>query len=266
MKIMRKTAFFIFLIISFTSVLSAMNFNAKALKKAKGFSWKTTSSQNFTYYFEADSPAERDIENIKAFTEKGRSKAEELLAGSSDVKIEYFLVDSKKRMKEMTGGYDADAWNNGTVQASIYGEKTRAIGAHETVHCLSRVLWGKTNGNWLNDGLAVYADDQLYGLDIHREAKWLLDHGKLLPVSEMVVNMNWKKPGNKFYPQSGSFLKFIYEKYGISSVKEFWQKGIEKGTARIGKTLLQLEEEWLSELAGIDATGADKDSMYGIGH
>ena len=250
---MRKAVFF-FIIISLTAFVSAKNFTSKSLKKADGFSWKSESSNNFTYYFESDSPAERDIEIIKTVMENGRSRAEALLGASSQLVIELFLVDSRKRMKEMTEGFEANAWANGTVQASVYNHNIKAIGAHETLHCLAGSLWGGTDAWWISEGLAVYSDDRWYDLALHLVAKWLFDHQKLLPISALVDNKNWKNLDMVTYPQSGSFVKFIYEKYGISSTKKFWQKGIDGGTKSIGKNLLQLEEEWLSELAKFDAT------------
>jgi hypothetical protein len=104
-----------------------MNFTSKALKNTDGFSWKSASSKHFAYYLEAKSPAERGIEIIKAFTENGRSRTENLLGAGSKLKIELFLVDSHKRMKEMTGGYESNAWANGTLQASVYNDKIKAM-------------------------------------------------------------------------------------------------------------------------------------------
>jgi hypothetical protein len=237
----------------FTGGLRSNRFTSAGLKKADGFSWKSASSKNFIYYFEAESPAERDIDKIISTMERGRSKAEALLKGSRQLKIELFLVDSRERMKKLIGN-ETNAWANGTVQGSVYNDKIKAIGAHETLHCLALALWGKTEALWINEGLAVYSDDQWNGLDLHSVARWLFDQKKLLSIGALVDARNWKNQDMVTYPQSGSLVKFICENYGIEAVREFWQKGTDQGLRHIGRSLSELEKDWQLELAKHDAT------------
>ncbi len=237
---------------------------AKSLKKAKGFSWVSKSSTNFDYYFEAGTPAERDFERIAALMEKSRAGVEKLLGGSFGSRTESFIVDSRARMKQLVGT-EGNAFTFGSlnpltfkieyVTVMVYNDKIKGIGAHETCHVFSHTLWGKAHGLWIDEGLAVYSDDQWQGLPLHSVAKVLLDRGKLLPVADLVDN-NWikKHPDMVTYPELGSFVKFLYEKYGLEAVKSLWQHGAKGADSAFGKNLNALETEWRAELAKVDAS------------
>jgi len=137
----------------------------------------------------------------------------------------------------------------------VYGDTIKAIGGHETCHALSHTLWGKPHGLWLDEGLAVYSDDQWRGLPLYSVAKVLLDKGKLLPVDDLLDN-NWikKYPDMVTYPELGSFVKFLYEKYGLDAVKNIWQNGAKNADSAFGKNISTLEAEWRGELAKVDAS------------
>lgn len=236
----------------------------KSLKNKKGFTWISKSSANFNYYFEAATPAERDYEKIAGQMEKSRANVERLLGGSLGDKTDAFIVDSRARMKQLVGeegnGFAFGSVNSATsktefVTVMVYSDTIKAIGAHETCHALARLLWGKPHGLWLNEGLAVYSDDQWYGFPLHAVAKALLDKGKLLPVADLLTD-NWikKYPDMVTYPELGSFVKFLYEKYGLDAVKNLWQRGAKNADSAFGKSITALETDWRAELAKVDAT------------
>jgi hypothetical protein len=237
---------------------------AKSLKNKKGFTWIPKSSTNFNYYFEAGSPAERDFDKISAWMEKSRARVEKILGGSFGEKTESFLVDSRARMKQLVGeegnGFAFGSHNPSTsklefVTAMIYSDTIKAIGAHETCHTLAYLLWGKPRGAWLNEGLAVYSDDQWRGLPLHPVAKVLLDKGELLPIADFLEDSWTKKyPDMITYPELGSFVKFLYEKYGLDAVKNLWQHGARNADSAFGKNIATLEAEWRAELAKVDAS------------
>ena len=205
------------------------------MKKAKGFVWKSEKSANFVFYFEPQTPAERDIEKIKANMEKERSAAETLLGATSRLEIDVFLVDSLKRMKDLVGA-ERHAWASSATIGATYGDDgIRRIGAHEILHCLALELWGESSGLWANEGLAVYSEDHWRGIPLHLVAKWLLDKGYLLPMSVLTESDVWKT--NMFtYPQCGSFVKFIYERYGMVIMKDIYLTRIQEAGKRMGKT------------------------------
>jgi len=250
--LLRKMLILVCLCAAFASVGSASNVT-KFMKNAPGFVWKTEKSKSFVFYYEARTPAARDIEKIKTNMEKERSAVEALLGATSRQKLDVFLVDSLKRMKELVGS-ERHAWASDTVIGATYGDdRIRRVGAHEILHCLALKLWGRPSGLWASEGLAVYSEDEWRDIPLHLLAKWLLDKGQLLPMSTLTNSDSWKT-NMITYPQCGSFVKFIYERYGMAVMKDFYLKGIQKAGKQMGKTLPDLEKEWLAEVAKFDAS------------
>ena len=224
-----------------------------SMKKAHGFVWKCEKSDNFVYYFEPQTPAERDIKKIKATMERERSAVEALLGATSRLKIDVFIVDSLKRMNDLVGA-ERHAWASGATIGATYGDDgIRRIGAHEILHCLALELWGESSGLWATEGLAVYSEDHWRGIPLHPLAKWLLEKRHLLQISTLTESDSWKT-NMITYPQCGSFVKFIYERYGMVIMKDIYLNGIQEAGKRMGKTLPELEKEWLAELAKVDAS------------
>lgn len=48
------------------------------------------------------------------------------------------------------------------------------------------------------------------------------------------------------YPEAGSFMKFLYERYGRDAVKALWTQGAESIPKVFGESLTQLESEWFA--------------------
>jgi hypothetical protein len=242
------------LLIMFATLSSGVRITSKAIHKAKGFSWNSYTSSHFDIFFEAASVAERESQKIAGLLEKFHAGLETLLGIPLPERTEYFLVSSRARMKELVG-FEANAANNGPVSLGVYNETTRAIGLHEICHWQARNAWGPSKGLWVNEGLAVYSDNQWNGRPLHLVAKWLLDHGKLAPLTDLVRN-GWEKKYSDLitYPELGSFVKFVYERYGRESVKTLWQRGPDGATASTGKALNELDREWRAEIAKLDAS------------
>jgi hypothetical protein len=143
---------------------SAASYSPDALRKRRGFAWKVGHSASFTCFFEASSSAERDIEKIKRRAEESRSHVLKLLgepSGSAPV-VSVFIVETNQRMKDL-GGNPGNAWSTDKLIAFVYGDRVKAGGAHEDCHLMARHLWGSPHSDWLNEGLAVYSDDNWWG-------------------------------------------------------------------------------------------------------
>ena len=127
---MRKALILVWLGTTLAACASGRNVSI-SMKKAKGFVWKSEKSANFVFYFEPRSPAERDIEKIKASMERERSAVEALLGAASRLEINVFLVDSPKRMK--------DIYLNGIQEAGKRMGKTLPVLEKEWLAELAKV-------------------------------------------------------------------------------------------------------------------------------
>jgi hypothetical protein len=227
----------------------------ESLRSREGFQWRSEHSSHFDYFYEPSSPAERDIDKIKAGMERDYAHLLALLgADQSDFRMQSFIVDSRLRMRQLCYR-ESNGWAIGTVFAAVYGDSIDALGPHEKCHLLAQHLWGPTHDVWLNEGLAVYSDDNWQGHPLHAICKQLHAQGKLIPLSSLIKN-NWHHkhyPDMVTYPEAGSFVKFLYERYGVSSIKTMWQKGHIRVPETFGKSLPQLEQEWNSTIDASDA-------------
>jgi hypothetical protein len=87
----------------------------------------------------------------------------------------------------------------------------------------------------------------------------MADRGELLPIATFEKN-GWRKKSDLVtYPESGSFVKFLYEKYGVDAVRQLWQRGDGQIARIFGKSIDDLEREWRATIATADATGIKYD-------
>ena len=230
---------------------SSKHWTLESLQTRRGFTWKSDHSPSFDYFFEPASPGERDIEKIKGRAEGYRAHVLQLLGETATpFRAQIFIVDSRARMKELSG-MEVNGWANGTVQAVVYNDSLNALGAHEDLHLVAAHLWGRDHNYeaWLDEGLAVYADDHWRGYPLHGVCKSLLANGKLIPIQSLLAK-GWNRlyPDMVTYPELGSFVKFLYEKYGMGAVKATWQQGSAQMPRVFGKSLSELEQEWRSTI------------------
>jgi hypothetical protein len=230
--------------------------SVQAMRQAEGFSWVERKSANFDFFVENGSAAACDLDFIVAVMETGRRAAENLLGSGTKKRMAVFIVPNRARMKQLTGR-EMNAFANGTSIFAYYeSSRSYALGAHETLHNLALNRWRFAKSDGINEGFAVYADNEWAGLPLHLLGKWLLDHEKLLPLSELLKDGSSLPPDADriSYPELGSFVKFVYETYGRKAVKTLWQRGMKDRGALGGKTLLQVEAEWRAMLAKLDAS------------
>jgi hypothetical protein len=168
--------------------------------------------------------------------------------------VPVFIVEARHRMKELTGTAQ-NAWSNPKVISFVYGDPVKAIGAHEDCHILARRFWGSPHADWLDEGLAIYSDDEWWGHPLHGVAKLLQERGQLIPIASL-LKTGWKKNSDLVtYPETGSFVKCLYEKYGVDAVKQTWKDGSNQIPRIFGKKVDDLEQEWRATIAATDATG-----------
>jgi len=134
------------------------------------------------------------------------------------------------------------------------------LAVHENAHILIGRNWGDSS-SFLAEGLGRYAEALAGDKDMnHRETIEFVKRGELFPLSEM-LNFAIGQPGLKTdvgYPAAGSFVGFFNERYGLNTLKECYvlenrspeQKSKEDTWQKaVGKTIHDLENEWLTWLA-----------------
>lgn len=224
-------------------------FRVESLRTRHGFHWTVEHSRHYAYYFEAGTPAARNLENIKAVLEEDYLQIIKLL-GAKDPSFvtNVFIVDSRTRMKQLCG-HESNGLSVGNVLLFVYGDSTNALGAHEETHILSRLLWGPPRGAWLSEGLAVYSDDKWWGEPLNVVCRRLRSEGKFLPLNALFDERQFAGNSDAVtYPEAGSLVRFLYQHYGADAVRSIWNSGTSEIPKVLGESIDQLEAEWIQAL------------------
>lgn len=221
----------------------------------KGFAWRKHDTDHFRIYVEAGQYADTEIERLKARVEAIRDKTLKFIGGKDEKASFVFLVDSRKRMRELTG----DEVNGLSIADKravfmVLNSEMRGIPNHEFFHLYAYRFWKRPKETFVSEGMAVYSDDKWHSQELHPLVSFLKAKGKLIPIRQLVENFR-KQNDLISYPQAGSFMKFLSEKYGKDKVTAVWKSGEKVFAKAYGKNVDELEKEWLAFIAGYDASG-----------
>lgn len=209
----------------------------------KEFSWEMESTTNFIIYFEENTRAAREIDQLKAKFERSLRTVKQLLGATNYLpRTRVFVVDSKERKKQLMGD---DGWGGAIpklhVVFCVFNKHGNGCSTHEICHVVARNLWGKPE-RWIDEGLATYADgrwrDRVHGASRELEAS-----GRLLSLEQLFKEFP-KHPEEVGYVQAGSFVAFIHAEYGMEVVRKIWQSGHVHIPQITGRKLRELEIDW----------------------
>ncbi|UOQ74457.1 peptidase MA family metallohydrolase [Hymenobacter cellulosilyticus] len=183
------------------------------------------------------------------------------------------LVDSKQELKELTGLSPAGGFALvGQDAAFLVNSPTRRLQAkHEIFHLLANEVWGVCQSRLLNEGGAVFCDNECwYENPIYSLNAYFLQTGKLLPLSGLINDFDNVARTNQVvaYLQSAALFKYLYEQYGVNRMKQLWRSGFGSFQAIYGFSLSRLEKEWKAYIrknAPPKAMDWDKVSKEGCG-
>jgi hypothetical protein len=87
-----------------------------------------------------------------------------------------------------------------------------------------------------------------------------LERAQLIPIAALLKS-GWRKNSALVtYPETGSFVKFLYEKHGVDAVKQTWKGGSGQIPRIFGKQIDDIEQEWRATIAAVDASGIKYDA------
>ena len=214
------------------------------LASRRDFKWTTAHTEHVDLYVEENSfPAAR-IDSLSTRSEAAWSRVLELLGVATYTpRISVFVVESRERMQALIGvTTNGQAIPRRHAAFYVYNAQVDAFGAHEILHVVAKNLWSDAD-DWINEGLAMYADNRWQGNPLHTVASYHLERGTLIPLASLLRHFDAHDVMTS-YPAVGSFTKFIYERYGRDVVRQAWHHGVPALLAATGKTLDALEAEW----------------------
>ncbi len=221
---------------------------------------------NFRLYYAADSYAATQLYHIKIELDDAFERAKTVLGIAQWNKgYHVLLVNSLDEMAQVSGlrvqggvalvGHD--------LMVLPYRPERRPQFRHEFFHLLTNDYWGQTNSRLLNEGSAVYADDQCYienpifPINAH-----LMQAGKLVPLEALIHRFDEQALQSDVvaYLQSAAIFKYLFERHGPDKMKALWQLGFADFEKIYDQPLSAFEAEWLlfiQSLTAIEAVDLD---------
>jgi hypothetical protein len=217
----------------------------------------SVSHGHYRIFFRGDSYAAKKLDELKqAFTEAYDRAL--LILGIDDYTrgINILVLSGKEEMKELTGMSPAGGFampGHDLVLFNFHEKTVAAPLTHEIFHLISIQTWGASH-RMLQEGSAVYAqkecehlmDNSVYSINAYMHSK-----NQLYPINDLVNHFNEtaKKDEVGAYFQSAGIFKYLFEKYGVDSMKKLWQKGFKQFENIYGFSLDRLEKEWKTVIA-----------------
>ena len=215
-------------------------------------------SEHFVFYYSEGYLTSEELSLIAQTQEDLFTRITGLLSLDYTGKITYYLYGDRKDFEGIPGAYAA---GNQIHLLCIFCQDSCKNGlndAHELTHALSNRI-GFQHG-LLAEGLAVYVEDYVInGENLHGIIKILHSEERLTPLKDLIDEFWCDILYN--YDISGSFTVFLIEEYGIEKFKELYQKPLLDDSFQevYGKSLTNLEVEWLSIVEKAEVTKKEED-------
>lgn len=231
--------------------------------------WIKRESSHYVFHYFKDSLAEKEIEKIIEIQEQSYKKIMKILELKNKRKIDYYLYFSEKIKEFLMGdsGYGNAIWikikkiKNWVPEKfevhCVYNNKIKCIGPHEDTHLLS-LSYGVATFLF-SEGLAEFMDEKWQDKDIDIWARDYFKKNKLYSIKFLMENKNWDKVDEMIvYPQSGSFVKYLINIYGIEKFKKIYQELSRNKTLRANIRIIEkicsdsienIEKNWKKSIA-----------------
>lgn len=97
---------------------------------------------------------------------------------------------------------------------------------HELMHMMAMTTWGypAQDSNWMNEGLAAYAENNCNGFNDGQIYRYLLEKNMLITMTTLATNF-YKEQEMIAYHQAAYVVQHLLENYGVVKFKELWIQG-----------------------------------------
>ena len=224
--------------------------NIKQLIQADSLPFISVNYQNFRLYFRGDSYAAQHLDELKPQLPAALKRVLETLdATEYHTGINLVLADSRDELKEVTGiaALGGMAMPGDNTLFLVFNGKRRLQAKHELFHLVSDDVWGYTASRLLDEGGAVFADNECYCSDpIFGISAWFKASGKLFTFDALIHDFDREavKSDVIAYLESAAIFKFLYEQYGIPKLRRLRSEGFDNFEKIYGFPIERLEKDW----------------------
>lgn len=212
------------------------------------FHWIKDSCASSDIYFEPGSWSSHNVLVVRSNADSAFARILRLVGEPRfPHRLNYFIVNNRLRMRYLIGREtNGIAFARELVICAIANDSVRALGPHEMFHVVAMNIWGPT-ADWVNEGMAVYSDDQWWMQRLHPLAHYL-EQNRKLPTLEQLTKEFRQGSDLLTYPAAGSFMKFLYETFGQNEIEVLWKEGFAAFCKSVHKSDSDLQQEWLKTI------------------
>jgi hypothetical protein len=220
--------------------------------------WEEYESDHFIFYC---TPGHLTADEMAAIAENQEALFQELsglLGVDYQGKITYYLYGNREDFQGIPGAYCSGSTVTYLCIFCVDICKGGLHDSHELTHALANTI-GFQHG-LLAEGLAIYVEDYIMAhQNPHAIVKILFSEGRLTPLEDIMEDF-WCDVLFD-YDISGSFTLFLIETYGMDMYKVLYSKplGYEAFEEVYGKSLDELEGEWIIAVQEVEVTQKDRD-------
>lgn len=175
----------------------------------------------------------------------------------NDYKIKSYIFKNRFQKKELFGSENADVAKPWLRQIYLSGQNFENTLKHELVHIFAGEFGnppfqvaGYINPS-LIEGIAVAVENDYAGFDIDYLVKLAMQHGFKISVSNLFEGLNFfTNTSASSYLFAGSFVKYLFENYGIEKVKLLYQTG--SFSESFDKPIKHYENEFTAYIENLD--------------
>ncbi|MGC9044449.1 MAG: hypothetical protein ACP5KG_11410 [Myxococcota bacterium] len=239
-----------------------LEYNREDIKSVVGAIYKT---EHFDIIYPPDQDWSREIETIANLHEYYYSQLLNRLELNTDIRITSFIFRNEDEKKELTGASRtqiAKPWLKEIYLTPI--SLTDSKLCHEISHILVGQLldsplnlYGRFKGLIPNmaviEGISVALEPETNILTLHEKAAILLKKDKLPSFKGLFnVRIFYSLSGGISYSASGSFIKFLIERYGVDKFKRILNYVEFEEVYK--KSLSEIESEYRDFLSRVEIT------------
>jgi len=213
---------------------------------------------NFRIYFRGNSYAANHLTEVKQEADRSLQRIFSVLQISHYNKgLNLVLVDSASELQQLTGMnvHGGFSLQEQDLVFMVNNNARKIAMKHEVFHFISNDVWGFCESRLLNEGGAVYAENECndYENPVYSITAYLLKQKKLFPILSLINDFDNIALNNEViaYYESAAIFKYLYEKYGAEKMKQLWVKGFTDFESIYGMPLSQFEKEWTDYMSTI---------------
>jgi hypothetical protein len=228
--------------------------------------WEVANSACCVIHYLSGTAAARDIESISAQAAEAQTKVKAKLGVAWDKPVDFTMLSRLLGH----GGFASSSIALTYIDRNPVGDNLFTIFTHEQTHILDQKLTS-VRPSLMAEGLAVYVAGGHFkpNEDLTQRAAALLVLGRYLPLNQLADNF-YPSQHETGYLEGGALITYLVQTYGWDRFKQFYgsfKSGSDRQMldtalqANFGKTLSEVESDWLATLRAQPPTPAQVDDL-----